>query len=367
MGGSNWLDAARAFELGSRTGDRVDVAIVGAGITGCAAAVRLAEHGLRVRVHEARTIASGASGRSGGFVLRGGALPYDRACEAYGREAARMLWQWTEAALDRFAEIAGDTFARVGSLRLAADEAELAAIAREFESLREDGFDVEWPDEVPNGFHGEFLHPRDGSFHPVRFVHRLVERAVALGVEFVEQSRVQRANDLDADAVLVATDGLGGELVAHVRPVRNQVLLTAPLRQRVYARPHYARYGHAYWQQLEDGRLLLGGFRDVAPAEEETTDEATTPAIQEALERFLRETLCIDAAIERRWAGVFGATPDALPLVGRLAGNVWVAAGYSGHGNVLGFACGELVAGAIAERRDEALLALLEPNRSATT
>jgi glycine/D-amino acid oxidase-like deaminating enzyme len=26
---------------------------------------------------------------------------------------------------------------------------------------------------------------------------------------------------------------------------------------------------------------------------------------------------------------------------------LWVAAGYSGHGNVLGFACGELVADAI--------------------
>jgi glycine/D-amino acid oxidase-like deaminating enzyme len=28
-------------------------------------------------------------------------------------------------------------------------------------------------------------------------------------------------------------------------------------------------------------------------------------------------------------------------------GGVWVAAGYSGHGNVMGLACGELVARAI--------------------
>jgi glycine/D-amino acid oxidase-like deaminating enzyme len=35
--------------------------------------------------------------------------------------------------------------------------------------------------------------------------------------------------------------------------------------------------------------------------------------------------------------------------VGRVPGNerLWVSAGYSGHGNVLGLACGELVAGAI--------------------
>ena len=52
------------------------------------------------------------------------------------------------------------------------------------------------------------------------------------------------------------------------------------------------------------------------------------------------------------WPGIFGATDDRLPLAGRLPGhdNVWVAAGYSGHGNVLGLACGELVAGAILGR-----------------
>ena len=39
---------------------------------------------------------------------------------------------------------------------------------------------------------------------------------------------------------------------------------------------------------------------------------------------------------------------DELPLVGRLRGrDAWVAAGYSGHGNVMGLACGELVARAI--------------------
>ena len=51
-----------------------------------------------------------------------------------------------------------------------------------------------------------------------------------------------------------------------------------------------------------------------------------------------------------RWAGIFGLTQDALPLVGAVPGHdgrVWVAAGYSGHGNVLGFGCGELVADAL--------------------
>ena len=50
--------------------------------------------------------------------------------------------------------------------------------------------------------------------------------------------------------------------------------------------------------------------------------------------------------VDYAWAGIFGMVMDFLPVVGRVPGldDVWVAGGYSGHGNVLGFACGELVA-----------------------
>ena len=66
-----------------------------------------------------------------------------------------------------------------------------------------------------------------------------------------------------------------------------------------------------------------------------------------------------------RWAGIFGLTQDALPLVGAVPGHdgrVWVAAGYSGHGNVLGFGCGELVADALLGR-ESPQLELLDPAR----
>jgi glycine/D-amino acid oxidase-like deaminating enzyme len=41
---------------------------------------------------------------------------------------------------------------------------------------------------------------------------------------------------------------------------------------------------------------------------------------------------------------------------------VWVAGGYSGHGNVLGFACGDLVAKAILGD-EHPLLGTFEPAR----
>ena len=73
-----------------------DVEVVGGGVTGCSAALTLARAGLRVRVHEAREIASGASGRNGGFALRGGSMAYHDAVRALGREPARELWRLTE-------------------------------------------------------------------------------------------------------------------------------------------------------------------------------------------------------------------------------------------------------------------------------
>jgi glycine/D-amino acid oxidase-like deaminating enzyme len=55
---------------------------------------------------------------------------------------------------------------------------------------------------------------------------------------------------------------------------------------------------------------------------------------------------------------------DFLPVVGRVPGRegLWVAGGYSGHGNVLGFACGRLVAQAVLGHPDP-LLQLFEPAR----
>ena len=91
-----WLEDEIPPRPSTRIEGRVDVAIVGGGITGCSAALRLAEEGLRVRLYEQRGIAEGASGRNGGFALPGGATRYDIACETYGRETAQRFWRWTE-------------------------------------------------------------------------------------------------------------------------------------------------------------------------------------------------------------------------------------------------------------------------------
>lgn len=347
--------------------------VLGGGVTGCACALRLAEAGVGVRLHEARRIAAGASGRNGGFALRGASLPYDVAVRALGRESARGLMRLTEAGLDRLGSLAGDAFRRVGSFRLAKDDAERLALRAELDALQDDGFSVEWLEHLAPPldelYRGAILHPTDGSLDPARWVRRLAVRAAEAGAEIVEESPLGlAAAEEAADAVVVATDGFTAALVPGfaelVRPTRGQVLVTEPLSARRYTRPHYARGGYDYWQQLPDGRLVLGGQRDASIETESTDVEETTPVIQARLEELARQLAEKDVAITHRWAGIWGATPDDLPLAGRLPGRerTWIAAGYSGHGNVLGLVCGELVADALLGRPAPGL-ALFDPER----
>jgi gamma-glutamylputrescine oxidase len=367
-----WLDEpAPPFRHGDAT-SRVDVGIVGAGVTGCACALALAEAGLRVRVVDARRVAEGASGRNGGFALRGTAAPYDEVVASLGRERALALWRWTEDEIDELERLAGDAFRRVGSLRLAADAEEREDLADELEALRADGVEAEWVDAPAGQLDGRFTaairHPTDGVLQPARWVRRLAVLAAEAGAEIVEGRRVRDLAELEADTVIVATDGypsgLLGELEGLIVPTRGQVVATEPLAERWFEVPHYGRHGFDYWQQTPDGRILAGGFRDWALESEFTADEAVTDEVQRSLERFVRDLVGRELRIDYRWAGIFGLVLDFLPVVGPVPGReaTWVAGGYSGHGNVLGFACGRFVARAILGDRNP-LLDVFEPAR----
>jgi gamma-glutamylputrescine oxidase len=362
---SYWLDEPPVPRRENRLDGKVDLEIIGGGVTGVSAALVAARGGLRVRLHEAREIASGASGRSGGFALRGGAMRYDVARRELGPERAVQLWQLSERALDHMAELAADALRRNGSLRVAVDLDERDALLAEHEALRENGFAVDWEDDY---FEGAIRHPGDGSLRPVRWVRRLAALAAEAGADLREQSRVESLDELDAEHVVIATDGytrgLLPSLDAAISPVRGQVIATEPLSSRLFDCPHYSRQGFDYWQQTDDNRLILGGRRDTQLDHEFTDEETITDPIQRELESFAAELIGEEPRITHRWAGLFGQTADRMPLAGPVPGHdgVWVAAGYSGHGNVLGFACGELVAQAVLGRPAPELQ-LFDPSR----
>ena len=350
----------------------VEVAVVGGGITGCACALALAEAGKRVRLLEAREIAGGASGRNGGFALRGGAAAYPVLVESIGADATASIWRWTETELGALAALAGDAFRHTGSLRLAADDEERDELREEYDALVEAEFAAEWRDALPHPLAGRYpaalFHPPDGVLQPARLVRRIAERAASTGVEIHEHTRVSSVDETGADTVVVATDGypsgLLGDIEGLIVPTRGQVIATEPIEEMLFEIPHYGRHGFDYWHQRLDGRIVAGGFRDVSLDTEFTDEEVTTPVVQAALERFIEEHVGRPVRVDYRWAGIFGMVFDFLPVIGRVPGDdrLWMAGGYSGHGNVLGFASGRLLARAILGESDPEL-ELFEPSR----
>jgi glycine/D-amino acid oxidase-like deaminating enzyme len=367
-----WLDEPADPLPAPRLDGSADVAVVGGGITGCSCALALAESGKRVRLFEAREIAGGASGRNGGFALRGGAAPFPVLAESIGEDAAAALWRWTEDELGVLAELGGDAFRPTGSLRLAVDDEERDELWDEYEGLRAAGLAAGWRDELPPPLAGRYpaalFHPPDGVLQPAQLVRRVARRAADAGVEIHEHTRVASMRDTGAPTVVVATDGypsgLLGDLEGLIVPTRGQVIATEPIEEILFELPHYGRHGFDYWHQRPDGRIVAGGFRDVSLDTEFTAEETTTPVVQGALERFVEEHVGRPLRVDYRWAGIFGMVFDFLPVLGRVPGSdgLWIAGGYSGHGNVLGFACGRLVARAILGE-DDPKLALFEPSR----
>lgn len=369
---SYWLDEPAEQRPFAPVDGVADVAVVGGGITGCACALALAEAGKKVRLFDAREIAGGASGRNGGFALRGAAAPFPVIAESIGDDAAAALWRWTEEELVALAGLGGDAFRATGSIRLAVDEEERDELREEYDGLRAAGLAAEWREDLPTPLAGRYpaalFHPPDGVLQPARLVRGLARRAAEAGVEIHEHTRVESIGETGAPTVVVATDGypsgLLGELEGLIIPTRGQVIATEPIEEMLFELPHYGRHGFDYWHQRLDGRIIAGGFRDVSLDTEFTDEEVTTPVVQNALERFVEEHVGRPLRIDYRWAGIFGMVFDFLPVVGRVPGAdaVWLAGGYSGHGNVLGFACGRLVARAILGE-DDPKLALFEPSR----
>ena len=369
---SYWLSEPREPLPAVTLDGAPDVVVVGAGVTGCSAALRLAQAGKRVRLCDTREVAGGASGRNGGFALRGAPAPFDVTAASVGEQSAQAMMAWTERAIDTIEALAGDAFRRVGSLRIAVDEEERDELRAEYDALVAAGFATAWVEDFEQPVAGRFTaairHVPDGVLQPARWVRRLARLAAEAGVEIREHARVASLDELDGATVVVCTDGypsgLLGPIEGLIIPTRGQVIATEPIPERLFEVPHYGRHGFDYWHQAEDGRIVAGGFRDVSLDTEFTADEQLTEPVQQALHAFVNGLLGRELRVDYAWAGIFGMVMDFLPVVGRVPGreNVWVAGGYSGHGNVLGFACGELVARAVAGE-DDPLLELFDPTR----
>jgi glycine/D-amino acid oxidase-like deaminating enzyme len=143
-------------------------------------------------------------------------------------------------------------------------------------------------------------------------------------------------------------------LAERIHPLRGQCLAYANDGTLSVPSPAYAERGRAYWRLTSD-RLLVGGFDDLALAEESTATLGTTDLIQNAIESFAREHLGIVAhALISRWSGIMGISVDGFPFVGPIPGTPLIAAaGFTALGFGYAMLAAQWAATAALTGRDE--------------
>ncbi|MFB6273607.1 MAG: NAD(P)/FAD-dependent oxidoreductase [Salinibacter sp.] len=362
-----------------------DVVVVGGGIVGCSTAywLRRRRPSLRVALLEAHTLGAGASGRNAGFILQGTHADYLSDLERYGERTARRLWNFTRANRDLLAkELRGTTFnwRSDGSLTAAGSADEDERLHESLSPLRAAGAPAVYLDaERTNAriqaadFHGGLFVTSGAVVNPLQLVRHVAEQSEAdvYPQHPVERIHWERRNvrldtpdcRFQAERVVLALGPSLPDLVSaaasFVRPVRAQMLATAPADALHIPIPVYSHHGGFYVRQLEDGRVLAGGGRHSHREAEGTSTDATTPAVQATIERYLHTHFpwTQSLSIEQRWSGTMGFSPDGRPVVGAVPGHPEgiFATGFTGHGMGYGFRMGRLLANLVNGTRPEAL------------
>jgi glycine/D-amino acid oxidase-like deaminating enzyme len=331
-----------------------DVCVVGLGGSGLAALEELRTLGVSAIGLDGRGVGAGAAGRNGGFVLAGLAKFFHETVTQFGRATAAAIYRATADEIQRQVRDLPGVIRLTGSLRIAADQAELEDCRQHLAALNENGFAAEWY----RGPEGEgLLLPTDGVMQPLARVRTLANRLRQQDGRLYEQSPLRKLlpgqvvtdrGVVRCDSVIVAVDGrlenIFPELAPRVRTARLQMLGTAPAPEVSFPRPVYWRHGYEYWQQQPDGSVALGGFRDRAGEAEWTDAAAPTDLVQGLLEKFLREHLHVSASVTHRWAASVGYTTDALPLLEEVRAKTWAVGGYNGTGNIVGALCARAAA-----------------------
>ena len=381
LGRSYWLDLPRRRiprYPALRGSHFADVAIVGGGVTGCAAALLFARAGAQVVLLEAARIGRGSTAASTALLMQEPDVDLGDLSRRYGYATATRMWRCSSSAVAAMRR----TLNRVGapslhtlpSVYFTRDPSHRPALRREAAMRARAGIRSRWIEPAAirrlTGFEAAGAIRTDGNAQtdPYGACLALAEDARRSGAHLHERSRVRRMKGsrqgvtltlpdgvVHADWAVVATGYATPELKpldARFRMMNTYVVATPPLdaQQRRAAGLGDVMlwdtgWPYHYLRWTPDHRLLFGGLdrprvpRKIRPAAlraraSQLMSELTTmlPALR-------------DVGLAYAWEGLFANTPDGLPYIGphRRYPRHLFALGYGGNGMTLGYLAAEML------------------------
>jgi glycine/D-amino acid oxidase-like deaminating enzyme len=146
--------------------------------------------------------------------------------------------------------------------------------------------------------------------------------------------------------LLFATNGFAKDLTnGEVKPARAQVLITEPIENLNIKGTFHIDKGYYYFRNFEN-RILLGGGRNLDFEGETTTEFGETDLIQNKLEQLLEEVILPNKKVKiaHRWSGIMGLGNSKSPIVSQLSANVYCGVRLGGMGVAIGSIIGKELA-----------------------
>ena len=351
----------------------MDAAVIGGGVIGLSVAWRAARAGLSVAVVDPNP-GSGASHFAAGMIAPVGEAEFgEEAVVAINRDsAARYPAFIAELELDA-GRSAG--YRQTGTLHVAADTDEQAALERQLRFRRHLGLPVEQltsrqtrdlePGLAPS-VRGGMLVESDHQVDPRAMIPTLLRACSRLGVQIhrsrasllVESGRVggvglESGEQIDAPQVVLAAGcwsaaipGVPDGDVPPVRPVKGQILRLRGAPEMIM---RTIRGASVYILPRGDGRIVIGGT-----VEEQGFDTTVTAGAVYELLREARALLpdVVELELVEASAGLRPGSPDNMPMVGSaVTEGLIVATGHYRNGYLLAPATADAVAGVLAGGR----------------
>jgi glycine/D-amino acid oxidase-like deaminating enzyme/nitrite reductase/ring-hydroxylating ferredoxin subunit len=354
---------------------RTGVCIVGAGISGLTTAYLLAREGRPVVVIDDGPIVSGETERTTAHLSNALDDRYHELERLFGEEGMQLAAESHTAAIDTIERICREEnidcgFSRVDGYLFNPSGVEDDNLRRELEAAHRAGLsDVEMVERAPLiSFNTgpALLFPRQGQFHPLRYLAALARAITRLGGSIFSHTHATKINGgpgasvethhgwrIECEAIVVATNTpINDRVTIHTRqrPYRTYVIgLSVPVgtiprvlywdTEDPY---HYVRLESADPTPGQPARdvLIVGGEDHETGQANDTEDRFVR------LERWTRERFPMAGEVRFRWSGQVMEPVDALAYIGRNPGdadNVYIATGDSGHGMTHGTIAGLLL------------------------